>query len=58
MMKIRILDVDGKDEVYSDVLKYTYVGDYLYIYTSMMTFREYVEDVVFFQVWTEEEGTK
>lgn len=52
MLTIRILHTDGNDEVYSDVVKATYVDDDLFIYTAVTMFKIYQGDILFMQMWT------
>jgi hypothetical protein len=53
-MYIRILDNDGLDEVYSDVVKATMVDDDLFIYTPLTMFKVYKENILFMQMWTDD----
>jgi hypothetical protein len=51
MMTIRVINFEGRDEVYVGVLKITYVGEYVHIYCTGIQYRELIEDIQFMQVW-------
>lgn len=52
-MFIRIINNEGKDEVYEGVVKMTYVGAYIHIYLPGRQYKELASDIQFMQVWGE-----
>lgn len=50
-MFLRIINKEGKDEVYEGVLKLTYVGAYLHIYLNGRQYKELASDIEFMQIW-------
>lgn len=50
-MKIRIVHNDGKDEVYSNVLKLLTCNGCLFIYTNGRQYIELLDDIIFTQTW-------
>lgn len=57
-MNIRVLHRDGIDEHYKDVIKYIYADNKILIYDSMTTYNITNEDVLFIQVWEEQNKEK
>jgi|LWDU01.1.fsa_nt_gi hypothetical protein len=53
MMKIRVVNKDGIDEFYKDVLKMIKAGDNFMIYTKISTFSIPSDEVLFMQAWDE-----
>ena len=53
MIKIRILDRDGKDEIHTGI-KLTFVSDRIWIYTEGIQYYIPTDTIDFFQVWEEE----
>jgi hypothetical protein len=52
-MKLRVIDSEGKDEVYKSVKKFTLAGDKLFIYTTTFTFNLPADTILHFQAWEE-----
>lgn len=51
MMRIRIINIEGKDEVYKGVIKLTFAGDFLHIYCDGVQYKELTSNISFFQIW-------
>ena len=54
MIKIRIIDTEGKDEIHT-VIKATFVGDKMWFYTKGRQYFLYTDSIDFMQMWEEVE---
>jgi len=54
MMKIRVVNSDGRDEVYTKVMKFITTKTTHLIYTDISTFTIPTYEVEFVQAWDEE----
>lgn len=54
MMKIRVVNSDGRDELYTKVMKYIVTKTNHLIYTDISTFTIPAYEVEFVQAWDEE----
>lgn len=52
MVKIRIIDVTGKDEVHT-VIKTTVVNGVVWFYTEGFQYSIPANDILFMQIWSE-----
>jgi len=53
MIKMRVVNEDGRDELYVNVLKFIDTGTQYLIYTDLSTFAIPVDEVGFLQAWDE-----
>lgn len=53
MLNLRVINSEGKDSLYKNVIKITYVGDYIHIYCMGIQYKELATDLQFFQIWSE-----
>jgi len=53
MIKIRVVNSDGRDELYTNVIKYIVSGTKHLIYTDISTFTIPSHEVEFVQAWDE-----
>jgi len=54
MIKIRVVNSDGRDELYTKVIKYIVTKSSHLIYTDLSTFTIPAYEVEFVQAWDEE----
>ena len=54
MIKIRVVNSDGRDELYTKVIKYIVTKSNHLIYTDLSTFTIPAYEVEFVQAWDEE----
>jgi hypothetical protein len=50
-MTIRIINKDGKDELYKNVIKATFLSGWIHIYCDGFQYKELVQDIDFLQTW-------
>ena len=53
MIKMRVVNSDGRDELYTNVIKYIVTKGNHLIYTDISTFTIPVNEVEFVQAWDE-----